>query len=54
MKAIHQSIVESIKHSFQVSKAVALGNVYYLAWRTADNDMKKAFEEICIQDLMYR
>ncbi|XP_077967624.1 condensin-2 complex subunit G2-like [Styela clava] len=54
MKDAHQVIMDNIKHKFSLEQAEGLGNIYFQSWRSASQEMKESFEEICIQDLMYR
>uniref|UniRef100_H2ZBN6 Uncharacterized protein n=1 Tax=Ciona savignyi TaxID=51511 RepID=H2ZBN6_CIOSA len=54
MKAMHNAIVNSIYSLASLSQCHLYGSLYYLTWTLADNEHKEMFEEICIQDVMYR
>nr|XP_009860227.1 condensin-2 complex subunit G2-like isoform X1 [Ciona intestinalis] len=54
MKGIHGAIIDSIYSMLGHSHGHMYGNLYYLTWTLADKDQKLHFEEICIQDVMYR
>ena len=54
MKNLHQNVMDSVGHKYSLMKAEALGNVYFQCWRFAQDEVKDSFEEICIQDLMFR
>lgn len=54
MKDIHVSLMESIHVKFSHIKAETIGQLYYQTWRTSEEKRKETFEEMCIQDLMFR
>lgn len=54
MKDIHLSLMESIHTKFSHTKAETIGQLYYQCWRSSEEQMKETFEEICVQDLMFR